>query len=157
MQILDAPALATARAPLVVERVGLERLDDVRALNAVIFGESRVIHRLDREDLMILLARRDGRTVGFKVGYAESRQTFYSAKGGVLPDERRHGVARALLAAMQAEARRMGYARFAFDTFPNKHPGMTVLGLAAGFTVTAAGYNAAYRDYRLRFEQDLGV
>ena len=46
---------------------------------------------------MILLARRDGRTVGFKVGYAESRSTFYSAKGGVLPDERRHGVARALL------------------------------------------------------------
>ena len=159
MQILDVPpdALAAARAPLVVERVGLDRFDDVRALNTVIFGESRVIHRLDRDDLLILLARRDGRAVGFKVGYAESASTFYSAKGGVLPEERRHGVARTLLAAMQAEARRMGYARFAFDTFPNKHPGMTVLGLAAGFTVTAAGYNAAYRDYRLRFEQDLGV
>ena len=159
MQILDVPpdALAAARAPLAVERVGLDRFDDVRALNAAIFGESRVIHRLDRDDLLILLAQRDGRAVGFKVGYAESPSTFYSAKGGVLPEERRHGVARTLLAAMQAEARRMGYARFAFDTFPNKHPGMTVLGLAAGFTVTAAGYNAAYRDYRLRFEQDLGT
>lgn len=165
MQILDAPPLTASRAPLVIERVGLDRFDDVRALNTAIFGESRVIHRLDRDDLLILLASRTpagdgaahGRIVGFKVGYAESPSTFYSAKGGVLPEERRHGVARALLAAMQDEARRMGYARFAFDTFPNKHPGMTVLGLAAGFTVTAAGYNAAYRDYRLRFEQDLGA
>ena len=158
MQILDAPPappVARSAAPLTTERVGLDRFDEVRALNETIFGESRVIHRLDRDDLTILVARRDGRAVGFKVGYGESRTTFYSAKGGVLPEARRHGVARVLLAAMQDEARRLGYARFAFDTFPNKHPGMTVLGLGAGFTVVAAGYNAAYRDYRIRFEQDL--
>ena len=158
MQILDAPPappVARSAAPLTTERVGLDRFDEVRALNEIIFGESRVIHRLDRDDLTILVARRDGRAVGFKVGYGESRTTFYSAKGGVLSEARRHGVARALLAAMQDEARRLGYERFAFDTFPNKHPGMTVLGLGAGFTVAAAGYNAAYRDYRIRFEQDL--
>ena len=49
----------------------------------------------------------------------------------------------------------MGYRRFAYDTFPNKHPGMTVMGLREGFRVTAAGYNAAYRDYRIRFEKKL--
>ena len=159
MQILDAPpapSIARTAAPLTTERVGLDRFDEVRALNETIFGESRVIHRLDRDDLTVLVARRDGRAVGFKVGYGESRTTFYSAKGGVLPEARRQGVARALLAAMEAEARRLGYERFAFDTFPNKHAGMTVLGLAAGFTVTAAGYNAAYRDYRLRFEREIG-
>ncbi len=68
---------------------------------------------------------------------------------------RRRGIARALLGRMEDEARRMGYRAFAFDTFPNRHPGMTVLGLAERFTVTAAGYNAAYRDYRIRFERDL--
>jgi hypothetical protein len=57
-----------------------------------------------------------------------------------------------LLEHLLHEARGMGYRRFAYDTFPNKHPGMTVMGLAEGFRVTAAGYNAAYRDYRLRFE-----
>ena len=137
MEIDHATVVATPDA-LEIERVGLDRFDEVRALNEAVFGESRVIYRLDREDLTVLLARWQGRVAGFKVGYGESRTTFYSAKGGVLP-----------------EARRLGYARFAFDTFPNKHPGMTVMALAAGFEVTAAGYNAAYRDYRLRFERDL--
>lgn len=159
MQILDAPPLAPERPDrldaLVIERLSMDRFDEVRALNEAIFGEPRVIHRLDRECLTLLVARRRGRAVGFKVGYAESRTTFYSAKGGVLPEARRAGVARALLAAMEDEAQRLGFERFAFDTFPNKHPGMTVLGLAAGFTVTAAGYNAAYRDYRIRFERPL--
>ena len=133
----------------------MSRFDEIRDLNVAVFGEARVIHRLDRDDLTLLLARHRGRPVGFKVGYGESRTTFYSAKGGVLPEARRTGVATALLAAMEDEARRLGYERFAYDTFPNKHPGMTVLGLALGFTVTAAGYNAAYRDYRLRFERGL--
>ena len=35
------------------------------------------------------------------------------------------------------------------------HQGMTVLGLRAGFRVTAAGYNATYQDYRLRLEKGL--
>ena len=56
---------------------------------------------------------------------------------------------------LEEEARRLGYDRFAYDTFPNMHPGMTVLGLREGFEVTAAGYNATYQDYRIRFEKAL--
>ena len=157
MQILDAPlSPLVATGALAVERLGMDRFSEVRALNEAVFGDARVIHRLDRTDLTLLVATLRGRPVGFKVGYGESRTTFYSAKGGVLPQARRRGVARALLAALSAEAARMGYERFAFDTFPNKHPGMTVMALAEGFAVTAAGYNAAYRDYRLRFERALG-
>lgn len=153
MQIID-PVSPPCTA-VVIERVGMERYAEIQALNAAIFDEARVIYRLDRDDLLLLLATRGGEPVGFKVGYAENRTTFYSAKGGVLASARRNGVARALLARMTEEARAMGYVRFAYDTFPNKHPGMTVLGLASGFTVVAAGYNAAYRDYRLRFEKRL--
>ncbi len=156
MQIDDAPPW-TALGPegLEIERVDLERFAEVRHLNRAIFGDDRVIYRLDRDDLTLLLATVGGETVGYKVGYGESAATFYSAKGGVVEAWRRRGVARALLVRMEAEARAMGYGRFAFDTFPNRHPGMTVLGLAERFTVTAAGYNAAYRDYRIRFEREL--
>jgi GNAT superfamily N-acetyltransferase len=145
-----APAL-----DLRIERVGMDRFLDLQALNQVVFGDARVIYRLDRPDLVMLLAYADGVSAGFKVGYAESPSTFYSAKGGVLDRFRRRGVARAMLDRMIEEARALGYTRFAYDTFPNKHAGMTVLGLAEGFSVTAAGYNAAYRDYRLRFEKDI--
>ena len=154
MEFALAPPLA-APSGLHVERIGLDRFPEVRALNRRIFGDDRVIHRLDRDDLVVLLAAVAGEPVGFKVGYRESAATFYSAKGGIVSEWRRRGVALALLLAMEDEARALGYRRFAFDTFPNKHPGMTVLGLREGFTVTAAGYNAAYRDFRLRFERGL--
>lgn len=156
MQIELDPAVAPPGPPgLRIERVPMARYAEVQALNEAIFGERRVIFRLDRADLVFLLAWLDGRRVGYKAGYAEDRTTFYSAKGGVLEGYRRRGIARALLYRMMDEARRLGYRRFAFDTFPNKHAGMTVLGLAEGFAVTAAGYNAAYKDYRLRFEKAL--
>ena len=156
MQLDLAPTPPASGPPgLRVERVELDRWDEVRRLNLDVFGDDRVIFRLDRTDLTALLATVGGRPVGYKVGYGESATTFYSAKGGVLDGWRRLGVARALLARMEAEARALGYVRFAFDTFPNKHPGMTVFALAERFEVTAAGYNAAYRDYRLRFERPL--
>lgn len=156
MQI-DATPPPPVRDPdgLAIERLGMDRYGEVQALNRVVFGDDRVIYRTDRDDLLLLLATVAGEPVGYKVGYRETASTFYSAKGGVLDGWRRRGVARALLVRMEAEARALGYRTFAFDTFPNKHPGMTVLGLAEGFRVTAAGYNAAYRDYRIRFERPL--
>ena len=156
MQVLPNPVVRPPGPPgLRIERVPVERYPEVQALNEVVFGERRVIFRLDRADLVLLLAWLYGQRVGYKVGYAEDGVTFYSAKGGVLVDYRRRGIARALLYRMMGEARDLGYRRFAYDTFPNKHSGMTVLGLTEGFAVTAAGYNAAYEDYRIRFEKAL--
>lgn len=130
-------------------------LDVIRQLNRVIFQEERIINTFDREDLLMYLAYVGEQAVGFKVGYRESRHTYYSAKGGVLPAWRRRGISRLLLHAMMQDVRKKGYRRFAYDTFPNKHPGMTVLGLAEGFSVTRADYNSTYRDFRLRFEKSL--
>lgn len=156
MQSPRTPLAPDADAPsVVITTVGLDALPLIRDLNLTIFDEERVINTFDREHLLMLLASVDGEPAGFKVGYRESRYVFYSAKGGVLPEYRRGGIARLLLCAMMDEVRPHGYARFAFDTFPNRHPGMTVLALAEGFRLTKADYNAAYRDYRLRFEKAL--
>ncbi len=138
-----------------IVQVDHAHLDVIRQLNRVIFQEERVINTFDREDLLMYLAYVGEQVVGFKVGYRESRHTYYSAKGGVLPAWRRKGISRLLLHAMMQDVRKKGYRRFAYDTFPNKHPGMTVLGLAEGFTVTRADYNSTYRDFRLRFEKSL--
>lgn len=138
-----------------IERLGMDRYAEVQKLNESLFGERRVIFRLDRPDVMFLVAYLGEQQVGYKVGYGEDRKTYYSAKGGVLEGYRRQGIARTLLHRMEDEARNMGYRRLAFDTFPNLHLGMTVLGLREGYRVATAGYNAAYQDYRLRFEKVL--
>lgn len=151
------PALAPpGLAPLRIERVGFEAMDVVRALNRTIFQEERVINSFEREDLLMLMAFVADAPVGFKIGYRENRHTFYSAKGGVLSAYRRRGVAQRLMEAMLAHVRARGYTHFAFDTFPNRHPGMTVMALRDGFRLVRADFNSTYSDYRLRFEKRVG-
>jgi GNAT superfamily N-acetyltransferase len=144
-------AAAVADLPLTIAEVSLEELDLIRALNVAIFDDDHIINTFDRDDLLMLVAWSEGTAVGFKIGYRRDEATFYSAKGGVREAYRRRGVARALLYAMLGVARDRGYERLAYDTFPNKHPGMTVMGLDEGFRVVRAGYSPRYQDYRLRF------
>ena len=146
------PATEVANVPLTITEVGLERLDLIRRLNVAIFDDDHIIKTFDRDDLLILVAHSEGTAVGFKLGYQLDPRSFYSAKGGVRESYRRHGIARALLYAMLDVVRDRGYDRFVYDTFPNKHPGMTVMGLDEGFRVIRAGYSPRYQDYRLRFE-----
>lgn len=143
------------RGTIRIEEVDLSALDTIRAMNAAIFDEERVINTFQRDDLLMLMAYIDDVPVGFKIGYRENRFTFYSAKGGVLPDYRRTGLARRMLYDMMARVKEKGYVRFAFDTFPNRHPGMTILALNEGFRLVKADFNTVYRDYRLRFEKKL--
>jgi ribosomal protein S18 acetylase RimI-like enzyme len=138
-----------------IEAVGLNALETIRRLNVAIFDEERIINTFDRDDIRTFLARADGEPVGFKLGYRLDAKAFYSAKGGVLPGFRRQGIARALLYVMIDDVRAAGYARFVFDTFPNKHPGMTVMALNENFRLIKAGYSPQYKDYRLRFEKTL--
>ncbi|MEQ9105590.1 MAG: GNAT family N-acetyltransferase [Rhodothermales bacterium] len=135
-----------------IEQVGLDALPIIRPMNRLIFEEDRIINTFERPDVVILIAWSGPDPVGFKIGYRENRFTFYSAKGGVMPAWRRRGVASALLADMMARVQQMGFTRFAFDTFPNLHPGMTILALRNGFRLVKSDFNTTYREYRLRFE-----
>jgi len=141
--------------PLDVEQIDIDRIEAIYELNEAIFQEQRVINTFERADLIMLLASVGDRPVGFKVGYRENRFAFYSAKGGVLEAYRRCGIARALLHEMMSVAQARGYRRFSYDTFPNRHPGMVVMGLMEGFRVVKADYNPTYKDYRIRLETKL--
>ena len=132
-------------------------MDVIRLLNVTIFEEERVINTFDREDLMILLACFEEEPIGFKIGYRQDEETFYSAKGGVVAAFRRKCIARLMLYEMMDRVRVKGFKRFTFDTFPNKHPGMTILGLEEGFTVIKADFNTVFQDYRLQFEKSLAT
>jgi len=140
---------------LTISTLRLDEIELISKMNHTIFDEERIINSFERQDLMILVAHFEGIPAGFKVGYRENRFVYYSAKGGVLSEFRRRGIARFLMEAMAERARDQGYLRFAFDTFPNLHPGMTVLAVTEGFRLVKADYNTAYREYRLRFEKKL--
>ena len=140
---------------LIIKEATFSDIDTIRELNREIFEEDRVINTFDRRDLLMLIASVHDLPVGFKIGYKHSGHTFYSAKGGVLSSFRRRGIARSLLKDMIARVRKRGYQRFIYDTFPNKHPGMAILGMSEGFMLTKADYNALYKDYRLQFSIDI--
>jgi len=140
---------------LSIHQIDLSEMDQVQVMNRVIFNEERIINSFDKEDIVILEARLSGVPVGFKVGYRENKKIFYSAKGGVLPQYRRKGIALILLNDMMKRASNLGYGLFSFDTFPNLHPGMTILAMENGFKLAKADFNAVYKEYRLRFERHL--
>lgn len=152
---MSASAQNVAPAGLSISRVGEGSLPLIDEMNREIFGEKRIINSFDRADLIMLVARVEGVPVGFKLGYRQNQRTFYSAKGGVRSAWRRQGIAEAMLDAMMEEARQAGYRKFAFDTFPNRHPGMAVLAMLRGFRLTEADFNRTYQDFRLRFEAPL--
>lgn len=154
LQRVPVPGIASIPG-LEIDQIDQDGMEEVFEMNRVIFGEERIINTFDRADVRILVAHFDGAPAGFKVGYRENRFIYYSAKGGVMPEFRRRGIARILMDVSIVEAREMGYSRFAFDTFPNMHPGMTVLALATGFRLVKADFNTAYREHRLRFEKKI--
>jgi len=140
---------------ITITEIDIAEIDLIRSLNEIIFEETRIINSMDREDMMILVAWDGEDPIGFKVGYRENRFLFYSAKGGVLQEHRGRGIATKMLHEMCARARAKGYRRIAYDTFPNMHPGMAILGLQEDFRIVKADFNPVYKDFRLRFEKSL--
>lgn len=127
-------------------------LSEISEMNRIIFLEERIINRYDHEHLIILMALVNGIKAGFKVGYGKSDGVFYSAKGGVMPVFRRKGLATVMLKYMISKAAEAGFDRFQFDTFPNLHPEMLILGLNEGFRVSDAGWNKRHSEFRVQLE-----
>ena len=124
-------------------------------LNRELFGEKRIINRTDHEFMVILAAFVGDIPIGFKVGYGMKNNIFYSAKGGVLINYRKAGIAKALLQKMIKIAELENYNVFTYDTFPNMHYGMLIMGLKEGFSVSHAGWNAQYNDYQITLSKVL--
>lgn len=142
---------------MTIRAVGLESLPTIAAMNRTIFDEERIINRLDRPDLVILVAYVEGEPAGFKIGYGLDRKVYYSAKGGTFERFRRRGIANNLLTKLMEEAVSRGYTSFCFDTFPNQHIGMALLALRRGFVVSEARFSDIYDDLRVRFTSTLDV
>ena len=89
--------------------------------------------RLSNVPHLILIAKINEKSAGFKVGY-ERDGYFYSWMGGVLPDFRGKGVAKALLIEMENWTKAHNYPHLTFKT-SNKMRSMLLFGLRYGFDI----------------------
>jgi predicted GNAT superfamily acetyltransferase len=134
---------------LSIAELSVEQVHEIQELNQRIFGETRLVQHIDHPGLLVIGAYMGGELIGFKVGYPKDRTVFYSAKGAVDPNWRRKGVARRLLHFMMSRVYLSGFDTLQYHTFPNRDPGMLVLGLQEGFKVIDARYNAEFKDWQV--------
>lgn len=98
-------------------------------------------------DLLIILAlNEDDLAVGFKIGYRQDPDTFYSWLGGVLSDYRRQGIAVQMMQRQHEWARQQGY-RFIQTKTLNRWREMMILNLRHDFSITGTYVG---KDGRLR-------
>jgi hypothetical protein len=138
-----------------VQRDSSVHLDAVLDLNRRVFGEERLINRLDHDPLIFLTAHCNGRLAGFKIGYALNRKVFYSAKSATDPEFRMCGISKILMDAMIHDAIVLGFREIQYDTFPALYPGMMVIGLKYGFRIRSLNWNPDYGDFQVRMARDL--
>ena len=81
-----------------------------------------------------IIARHGSAPVGFKLGYEQLREEFYSWLGGVHPEYRRRGIARDLLLKQHEWCRRTGYACVSTEAL-NDNAAMLALNLEHGFRI----------------------
>jgi predicted GNAT superfamily acetyltransferase len=76
----------------------------------------------------------EDKPVGFKLGYAQDRDEFYSWLGGVHPDYQKVGIASEMALQQQAWCKAQGYKKIRTKT-DSRHRAMLMLNLRKGFEV----------------------
>lgn len=97
------------------------------------YGEVSYLQRLSNTQYLILVAEKDQQVVGFKVGYDRYRDgSFYSWLGGVLPENRKDGIATKLANEQEKWAFEQGFSSITLKT-RNRFRAMLIFSLKNGF------------------------
>lgn len=104
-----------------------------------IFGVStnsvRIPYRMSiKRPILILIAYIGDMPVGFKIGFEDKENMFYSWLGGVLPSYRGNGIASALMKRQHEWAAQRGYGLVETRT-RNRYKPMLILNLKHGFSI----------------------
>ena len=88
-----------------------------------------------RQDIIALFAFSQDVCCGYKIGFKQSSEIFYSRIGGVVPSYRRLGIATKLMEIQHSIVKAMGY-KFVRTSNRNKFREMLLLNIKFGFDVT---------------------
>lgn len=119
--------------------VGAELLQSFKAVYqecfAQAFDESKLQNKLKQsKDFLFLAAYEKSQLVAFKIGYAESKDVFYSWLGCVLPAYEKLGLASELMRQQHEHCKKAGYKVVKTKT-KNKFKAMLKLNLDFGFEI----------------------
>ncbi|MCP4049499.1 MAG: GNAT family N-acetyltransferase [bacterium] len=92
--------------------------------------------RIGSKKYISLVAEISGGLIGYKLGYWINSEKFYSWLGGVIPSQRKNGIAKALLKRQEFEVHSAGGTEISVKSM-NKYPGMLMMLIANGYQVTA--------------------
>ena len=114
-------------------------------LNQEIFGfneTEEILTQLFEEQstVLICLAVREGLTVGYKIGFGESRGSLESWRGGVAETARQQGIARTLMQMQHRWCEERGYRVIKTTTNGDNGP-MLSLNLQSGFQIVGTFVN----------------
>ena len=99
------------------------------------FNKDKFFDRFNyHKKFMLLMAYKKGVPVAFKFGYALDKETFYSWSGGVIPSERRQGIAAELMRRQHEWCMENKY-KFIETKSRNKFPEMLSLNIKHGFKI----------------------
>jgi GNAT superfamily N-acetyltransferase len=134
-------------------------LEQVAALDQTIFLEPIPKEYFERRlrgrrNVSVLVATTDGQLSGYKLGYEETQDVFFSFSGGVAPPFRRKGLARALMQEQHRIARELGYS-VVFTRTKNKYREMLLLNIQAGFNITGVQNRTGERFPSILLEKSL--
>lgn len=111
--------------------------EGVQVIHKAVFeGSILKKEKLNRKNLIALVAMDKETVVGFKFGYEHEDGAFYSWLGGVHPDFQRKGIARSLMNAQHLLVKNLGYSLI--RTYSrNEKMNMLLLNLKSGFHIVS--------------------
>ncbi|MDN7243048.1 GNAT family N-acetyltransferase [Planococcus sp. N028] len=125
-----------------IQFLQLQSIDDAKMLAGIaklhetVFGsDDNLADKIaSKPELLIFLALLDSEVVGYKMGYALDKETFYSWLGGVDPQYRTHGIASQLMEKQHHYLKQQGYKLVRTKT-KNQWRSMLILNIKSGFDV----------------------
>ena len=97
--------------------------------------------RIGESNYLLLVCELDGRAVAYKLGYWTGAEYFYSWLGGVHPNYRQRGIAKALLLEQEAQVCELGAKEIRVKSM-NQYTSMLLMLISQGYEITGAGPNA---------------
>jgi ribosomal protein S18 acetylase RimI-like enzyme len=143
-----------------VAELTIEETNDLPAVVELfnkIFRPTRTLEQferrfLGRHQILMLIARDNGEAVGFFVGFELKPDTFFAWFYGVVPEDRRKGVASQLMEAAHRWVSEKKYATIRLECYNQQRP-MLHLAIALGYDIVGIRWDASRSSNLVLFEK----